>query len=115
MIRAKSNLITRVPLQGLCEEDFEKVKSIDSRYTQLLERCSEKSYHSLRKEIKPYIFTLEAEETFTALAKTKTEAIQLLKKQTPKPVITRIVVEYETFSKKLVVPKSRTITKKVQI
>ena len=110
-MRTKSNLITRVPLKGLCQADFEKVKAIDPRYLKFLDRSSEKSWHQIRREIKPYIITTNVyEKDLTYMTKTKTEAVKEFRKRNHSAIkITKIIVEYENRSKELAVYKSKKV------
>lgn len=108
----KPGLITTVPLVslGISKADRQKVIDLDPRYHDLIQMDSEKSWHDIRREIKPYVFTMSSGEQFTIMDKTKVGAleklIKLLDKQDCRnPRITKVEVEYETWTRELVVPK----------
>jgi acylphosphatase len=106
----KPGLITTAPLMSLCKLDYQKVIDSDSRYTGLIPKDSEKSWHDVRREIKPYVFTMSSGEKITVMDSTKTNAIEKLikildKQDNRNPRITKVEVEYETWTGELVVPK----------
>jgi uncharacterized protein YihD (DUF1040 family) len=97
---AKSGLITRVPLNSLCSEDFKKVTNIDKRYTELLQKTDEKSFHEIRREIKPYIFKMKDGNQITIMTNTRKGAEKAFKTAGHKmKEVQTLAVEYENMTR----------------
>lgn len=91
MTRNKSQLLTEVPFNALNKEDREKVKAIDSRYSNLLQMIENKSWKQVRRLIKPYVI-YTSDSKITIMAGTKKNAIKMSGFK-PRD-ITKITVEY---------------------
>ena len=113
--RKKSALITRVPLMSLSPGDFKKVQEINLAYAGILSEVDERSYHEIRQEIKPYIFTFEGGQDVTLLAKTKPEAIEKFTKMTYIiESVVKIEVEYEDRVQVLLTPAEQKAARKAK-
>ena len=104
--RDKSQLITKVPYYALCEKDKEKVRALDSRYSELIVKNDSLPWSQLRCMIKPYTIEVNKNSIIVVLSRNKKEAIKAA--GIPASSVTKITVEYNKDNiVELVVPKTQ--------